>query len=473
MTDQHGGTPPLVKDKESDRVRPKLARQGECQQDSSLPYWISAYAIVPPDGQVREVPLEEALGFSTSNARKTTTGDSTVTTIENKDGGGEERNDTVEADRFHHWIDVEIKGNLGPALGPLRKNLLDPLLNQATESQRAVKDYEQRDQKNKNMFLRRHLQNVQQWHTPQVLVMAPLIPDDDDDSGSTDACTFVVMRVLGNRVLVEDSSKTTKRHTHAVRHAVALCLSRTLVTITFSSVSASQKIQSLQVPQDTIRHILLEQYNTPHGLDPTAQSAGLWRWLSFHVGRTAAAAHRLRENLYEMAALDARELQRADIAHSQDVLLRLSAVAEEQNECVQQMAVVITDNDIRSSSSSNNNPCSMRRRMSTARTHAAAAVLQHSTASTERLVFRLQKRVADLDHAYDANQQNRLQRRLNVLTVTSAIFLPLTLLTGIYGMNWSNMPELETEYGYFVFLGAMATLASSLLVIFYRAGWMT
>ena len=90
----------------------------------------------------------------------------------------------------------------------------------------------------------------------------------------------------------------------------------------------------------------------------------------------------------------------------------------------------------------------------------------------ERLVFRLEKRIADVDHAYDANQQNRIQRRLNVLTVTSAIFLPLTLLTGMYGMNWSNMPELETEYGYFVLLGVMAILTIVLLWNFYRAGWL-
>jgi magnesium transporter len=58
-----------------------------------------------------------------------------------------------------------------------------------------------------------------------------------------------------------------------------------------------------------------------------------------------------------------------------------------------------------------------------------------------------------------------------VLTVVSAVILPLTLIAGIYGMNFENMPELKSELGYFVVLGFMAVVAIILLVVFWRLGW--
>ena len=54
----------------------------------------------------------------------------------------------------------------------------------------------------------------------------------------------------------------------------------------------------------------------------------------------------------------------------------------------------------------------------------------------------------------------------------TAIFVPLTFLAGIYGMNFENMPELGTENGYFVLLGAMALIAIVLLVVFKRKHWL-
>ncbi len=58
-----------------------------------------------------------------------------------------------------------------------------------------------------------------------------------------------------------------------------------------------------------------------------------------------------------------------------------------------------------------------------------------------------------------------------VLTVISAIILPLTLIAGIYGMNFENMPELKSDVGYFIVLILMAVVAIILLMIFWRLGW--
>jgi magnesium transporter len=60
---------------------------------------------------------------------------------------------------------------------------------------------------------------------------------------------------------------------------------------------------------------------------------------------------------------------------------------------------------------------------------------------------------------------------MKTLAVVSAIILPLSLIAGIYGMNFAHMPELENRYGYFLTLGSMAFLAVILLVYFRRRGW--
>jgi magnesium transporter len=58
------------------------------------------------------------------------------------------------------------------------------------------------------------------------------------------------------------------------------------------------------------------------------------------------------------------------------------------------------------------------------------------------------------------------------LTVISAIFLPLTLLAGIYGMNFSVMPVLGWKHGYPVALLLMVAIAGGMLWIFKRKGWL-
>ena len=61
-------------------------------------------------------------------------------------------------------------------------------------------------------------------------------------------------------------------------------------------------------------------------------------------------------------------------------------------------------------------------------------------------------------------------RRLGTLTVLSAIFMPLTLIAGIYGMNFEAMPELRWRYGYPAALGAMALVAAG-LGWYFRTRW--
>ena len=67
---------------------------------------------------------------------------------------------------------------------------------------------------------------------------------------------------------------------------------------------------------------------------------------------------------------------------------------------------------------------------------------------------------------------NRTNDIMKVLTIFSAIMLPLTVIAGVYGMNFENMPELKKEYGYFTVLGVMAVVAISLVLFFWSKGWL-
>jgi magnesium transporter len=65
----------------------------------------------------------------------------------------------------------------------------------------------------------------------------------------------------------------------------------------------------------------------------------------------------------------------------------------------------------------------------------------------------------------------RTNEVMKVLTLFAAILLPLSLIAGIYGMNFEHMPELHTRWGYFGALGLMAAVAAALAWWFRRRGW--
>jgi magnesium transporter len=73
--------------------------------------------------------------------------------------------------------------------------------------------------------------------------------------------------------------------------------------------------------------------------------------------------------------------------------------------------------------------------------------------------------------AYLSVVSNRLNEIMKVLTIFSAIMLPLTFIAGIYGMNFDNMPELHSRYGYYAVWIIMLTVAVGMLLFFRRRGW--
>lgn len=71
-----------------------------------------------------------------------------------------------------------------------------------------------------------------------------------------------------------------------------------------------------------------------------------------------------------------------------------------------------------------------------------------------------------LVETYHAQVSNKMNEVMKTLTIMSSVFIPLTFIVGIYGMNFDNMPELRMQQGYFVTLGAMAVIAVALLIYF-------
>ncbi|MGK2940345.1 MAG: CorA family divalent cation transporter, partial [Immundisolibacter sp.] len=67
---------------------------------------------------------------------------------------------------------------------------------------------------------------------------------------------------------------------------------------------------------------------------------------------------------------------------------------------------------------------------------------------------------------------HRLNNIIRVLTIITAIFVPLSFLAGVYGMNFENMPELKSRAGYFVLLGVMGAIATVLLLLFRKRRWL-
>ncbi len=61
---------------------------------------------------------------------------------------------------------------------------------------------------------------------------------------------------------------------------------------------------------------------------------------------------------------------------------------------------------------------------------------------------------------------------MKVLTIVTVVFVPLGFLAGIYGMNFENMPELNSRFGYYILLSVMITIATVLLLSFKRRRWL-
>lgn len=165
---------------------------------------------------------------------------------------------------------------------------------------------------------------------------------------------------------------------------------------------------------------------------------------------------RVRAHLFELDGRmdhDPASVEQSEIIDTKDSLLRIISVAEEQLECFEGLSNSVS------------------KVLDFSRLQGLLRLLLSTSGSAHRMAERLEARINDLQQRYANHQQERLNHRLAVLTVVSAVFLPLTLIAGIWGMNFEFMPELSHPLGYAIALGTMALVAGTMLVVFYLRGW--
>jgi magnesium transporter len=78
---------------------------------------------------------------------------------------------------------------------------------------------------------------------------------------------------------------------------------------------------------------------------------------------------------------------------------------------------------------------------------------------------------SDMRDHYMSLSTNRMNTIMKTLTVITTIFMPLTFIVGLYGMNFHNMPELSWHYGYYAVLIIMSMLGIGMFIWFKQKGW--
>ena len=95
----------------------------------------------------------------------------------------------------------------------------------------------------------------------------------------------------------------------------------------------------------------------------------------------------------------------------------------------------------------------------------------HCTEINEDIVL-YREMVTSLMEMYMTNMSNKMNEVMKVLTVIASIFIPLTFIAGIYGMNFTNMPELNSPYGYPLVWASFFIIGLGLLIYFKKKGWL-
>ena len=73
---------------------------------------------------------------------------------------------------------------------------------------------------------------------------------------------------------------------------------------------------------------------------------------------------------------------------------------------------------------------------------------------------------------YMSNMSNKMNEVMKVLTIMASIFIPLTFIAGIYGMNFDHMPELHTKNGYYYVWAVMIALFIGMMFYFKKKKWL-
>lgn len=98
--------------------------------------------------------------------------------------------------------------------------------------------------------------------------------------------------------------------------------------------------------------------------------------------------------------------------------------------------------------------------------------LRNSSANALEEIDATAKSLEGLTNIYFSSISHKMNETMKILTTVATIFIPLTFIVGIYGMNFPNMPEMQFKYGYFGVWVVMLATATAMLVYFKKRGWL-
>ncbi len=221
----------------------------------------------------------------------------------------------------------------------------------------------------------------------------------------------------------------------------ALCLPKLIVTLWS---------EPIEVPAETLGSLDLSD------LGPASISTVLCSMLLWHGERTTRAARALRERLLEIDErmdADPDGVDASELADLKADLLLASAIIEEQDETLGLLSKAQSE------------------ALDFSTLQGPMGLARSSAGASRRLDDRLESRFLELRHRASEHKQDTLNLRIGFLTVISTVFLPLTLLAGIWGMNFEVMPELKQPWGYPAALGFMGLLAAAVIWSLRKRGW--
>ncbi|WP_414045033.1 magnesium/cobalt transporter CorA [Macrococcus equi] len=97
--------------------------------------------------------------------------------------------------------------------------------------------------------------------------------------------------------------------------------------------------------------------------------------------------------------------------------------------------------------------------------------IQDHMIKQKNIIKNAQELTDEIRSNYESYNNYRMNRVMQMLTLVSTVFLPLTLIAGIYGMNFEYMPELKWKYGYFTVLIVMAVMLVTSMIYFKKKKW--
>ena len=80
--------------------------------------------------------------------------------------------------------------------------------------------------------------------------------------------------------------------------------------------------------------------------------------------------------------------------------------------------------------------------------------------------------IGNLREAYQLSLSNRMNDIMRMFTALTTIFMPMTIITSLYGMNFDNMPELHWRYGYYGVLGLLVGVGAAMFYLFRKKEWL-